>query len=187
MHGDRFSRDQLFFDRINTSIPVLHHRHYLSWAKHATKNPSRDSLQCAIWTLASLSSAQFRHLQNVFYQRARQMLDSLSLGSYDQDPMDVEQVQAWILLAVYESSRAQHQQAWLSAGRAFRGVQLMRLHEIDIPAQSSNPQGDFVETEEKRRVFWMAYFFDHLFSMRNDWPITLSEHMVGLFYGGTER
>uniref|UniRef100_A0A0D2YEY6 Xylanolytic transcriptional activator regulatory domain-containing protein n=1 Tax=Fusarium oxysporum (strain Fo5176) TaxID=660025 RepID=A0A0D2YEY6_FUSOF len=37
---------------------------------------------------------------------------------------------------------------------------------------------DSTRTEERRRVFWMAYLLDHLFGMRNDWPVTLSEHMI---------
>lgn len=70
----------------------------------------------------------------------------------------------------------------MSAGRAFRLVQLMRLHEIDSPTKAPVADADLIETEEKRRVFWMAYFLDHLFSMRNNWPITLNEHVVGLRY-----
>lgn len=68
----------------------------------------------------------------------------------------------------------------MSAGRAFRLVQLMRLHEIDSPTKLPVPEADLIETEEKRRVFWMAYFLDHLLSMRNNWPITLNEHVVRL-------
>lgn len=76
--------------------------------------------------------------------------------------------------------RTLHRAAWASAGRAFRLVQLMRLHEIDSPTKPPVPERDTIETEEKRRVFWMAYFLDHLLSMRNNWPITLNEHVVRL-------
>jgi hypothetical protein len=76
--------------------------------------------------------------------------------------------------------RTFHRSAWMSAGRAFRLVQLMRLHEIDSPTKLPVPEADLIETEEKRRVFWMAYFLDHLLSMRNNWPITLNEHVVRL-------
>ena len=75
--------------------------------------------------------------------------------------------------------RAYHQQAWMSAGRALRLVQLLRLHEIDIPNKDPVPETEFIVIEEKRRVFWMAYSLDHLFSMRNNWPVTLNEHVVG--------
>ena len=131
-----------------------------------------------MWTLASLLSAQFQHLQDSLYQETKQMLESLSLGSNVHNHVDTEQVQAWILVATYESMRTYHGQAWMSAGRTFRLVQFMRLHEIDLPTKGAIPEADPIETEEKRRVFWMAYFLDHLFSMRNNWPITLNEHVV---------
>lgn len=92
--------------------------------------------------------------------------------------MDKEEIQVWILIATYESMRTFHRSAWMSAGRAFRLVQLMRLHEIDIPTKPPTPGLDLIDTEEKRRVFWMAYFLDHLLSMRDNWPITLNEHVV---------
>lgn len=130
-----------------------------------------------MWTLAALLSAQFRHLQQSLYQKTKQMLESLSIEG-DGRSTDTELAQAWILVATYESMRTYHQQAWMSAGRTFRLVQLMRLHEIDIPTKYAASEKDSVETEEKRRVFWMAYFLDHLFSMRNNWPITLNEHVV---------
>lgn len=114
------------------------------------------------------------------------MLGSLNAGcGNSQDCSDTELGQAWVLMATFESMKAYHRQAWMSAGRAFRLVQLMRLHELDQPGtteESLIPDQDFVEKEEKRRVFWMAYFLDHLFSMRNSWPITLNEHVVSSPY-----
>ena len=132
-----------------------------------------------MWTLAALLSAQFQHFQESLYQETKQMLESLSLSNKGHDPIETEEIQAWILVATYESMRAYHQQAWMSAGRAFRLVQLLRLHEIDIPNKDPVPETEFIGIEEKRRVFWMAYFLDHLFSMRNNWPVTLNEHVVG--------
>jgi hypothetical protein len=136
-----------------------------------------------MWTLATLLSIQFRYLQESLYQDTKQILESLSLSNNGQDSVDSEQVQAWILIATFESMRTLHQEAWMSAGRAFRLVQIMRLHEIDLPNQDALPRAnnhktDLIETEERRRIFWMAYLLDHLLSMRNSWPVTLTEHMV---------
>ncbi|KAH7234145.1 hypothetical protein B0J15DRAFT_517419 [Fusarium solani] len=155
---------------------------YLSWSKTTPKTPSRLCLQHAIWALASLLSTQFTHLTGSLYQTAKQMLESLSLESKDSHSHDTELVQAWVLIAIYESMRTYHQEAWMSAGRAFRLVQAFHFHKLDMPAKNNltpPPETDtFIETEEKRRVFWMAYFLDHLFSVRNDWPITLNEHVI---------
>lgn len=135
-----------------------------------------------MWTLATVLSAQFRGMTEALYYETKQMLERHSGEDNAHKGCDMELVQAWVLVATCESMRTNHRQAWMSVGRAFRMVQGMRFHEIDRPGKStvtSSPENrDFIETEEKRRVFWMAYFLDHLFSMRNDWPITLNEHVV---------
>ncbi|KAH9897519.1 fungal-specific transcription factor domain-containing protein [Xylariomycetidae sp. FL2044] len=183
--------DQLYFDRVHPSIPIIHQRRYLSWSKSTDKTTSRICLQYVMWALATLLSAQSRDMTEPFHQGAKQMLESYSPGGID-SASDIEMLQAWVLIATCESMRAQHRQAWLSAGRVFRLVQGLRLHQIDSPTTSC-PSGDsesdigtvpgsesdrHVEIEEKRRVFWMAYFLDHLLSLRNDWPVTLSEHVI---------
>ncbi|PYI09913.1 hypothetical protein BO78DRAFT_426914 [Aspergillus sclerotiicarbonarius CBS 121057] len=170
--------DQLYFDRVHPSIPIIHQRRYVSWPKTRQKLPSRTCLQYAMWTLATLFSAQFRDMTEPLYHKAKHMLESPG-NRHD----DTELVQAWVLIATCESMRTRHRQAWMSAGQAFRLVQGMRFHEIDRPKNStstaSSPEsGDFIGTEEKRRVFWMAYLLDHLFSVRNDWPVTLHEHVI---------
>ncbi|KGO36756.1 Transcription factor, fungi [Penicillium expansum] len=157
---------------------ILHQRRYLGWARSASKKISRRCLQYAVWTLASLLSAQFQHLQDSFYQETKRSLEFSYLSGDSDNLVDTEEIQAWILIATYESMRTFHRSAWMSAGRAFRLVQLMRLHEIDSPTNPPVADADLIETEEKRRVFWMAYFLDHLLSMRNNWPITLNEHVI---------
>ncbi|CRL26625.1 Transcription factor, fungi [Penicillium camemberti] len=173
--------DQLYLDRVHHSIPILHQRRYLSWSKSTTKCVSRTCLQYAMWALASLLSTQFRHMIEPLYQRTKQILEHLSLEANENINLTTELAQAWVLVVIFESMRTYHQQAWMSVGRAFRLVQAMRYHEIDSPYDrkgSSSRMGDFTEIEEKRRVFWMAYFLDHVISIRDDWPITLNEHVI---------
>ncbi|KAF5013200.1 hypothetical protein FDECE_779 [Fusarium decemcellulare] len=174
--------DQLYLDRVHPSIPILHQRRYLSWSKLHSKTPTRTCLQYVMWTLATLLSVQFRDMTEPLYQKVKQMLESLSIESNGRRSCDTELVQAWVLIATCESMRTYHQAAWMSAGRAFRLIQAMRFHEIDTPGNKNDPSlsndDDFIETEEKRRVFWMAYLLDHLLGIRSDWPITLNEHVV---------
>jgi hypothetical protein len=135
-----------------------------------------------MWTLASMLSAHSRHLVEPLYHQAKQMLEDLSVETNDNSSFNTALAQAWVLVVTFEFMRTYHRQAWMSAGRAFRLVQALRYHEIDNPIDKrgpSSPQcGDFIEVEERRRVFWMTYFLDHLISMRDDWPITLNEHVV---------
>lgn len=105
------------------------------------------------------------------------MLEILEVKDTKVDFIEIERVQAWILLTIYEFMRSCYRQGWMRAGRAFRLVQLMRLYEIDTPGNAANNQ-DWVEVEEKRRAFWMAYCLDRFVSIRNGWPLTLSEQVV---------
>jgi hypothetical protein len=143
---------------------------------------SQRCLQYAMWALASLLSSHLRDLVEPLYQQAKQMLEPLSVEAKEHSSSSTALAQAWVLVATFESMRTYHRQAWMSAGRAFRLVQAMRYHEIDTPIDKRGPHspqsGDAFEVEERRRVFWMAYFLDHVISMRDDFPITLNEHVV---------
>ncbi|CZR55663.1 uncharacterized protein PAC_05551 [Phialocephala subalpina] len=114
-----------------------------------------------------------RHVNSI-----KSLIRSIPASTRDALSRDEANVQAWILVATYESMRTYHSQAWMSAGRAFRLVQLLGLREIDIPTKVAIPETDFIKTEENRRVFWAAYFLGHLFSLRNNRPITLNEHVI---------
>ncbi|VUC26628.1 unnamed protein product [Clonostachys rosea] len=170
--------DQLYFDRVHPSFPILHKRRYLGWSKSTTKSRSQACLQQVMWILAILLSTQSRDLIDPLYSQVRQDIDLIIM---DTGPCQLELVQAWTLLTVCELMRAMYGQAWASAGRMFRLLQGLRYHEIDSPRKdpiASEEMTDNVRTEEKRRVFWMAFLIDHLLSIRNRWPVTLSEHMA---------
>jgi hypothetical protein len=180
----RADLDQSYFDRVHIFAPFLHRRRYFSWAREPVKSDSRTCLQFAMWTMAASLSAQFQHLSHSLYRDIRQLLEALDSKDNRMEHIDIHQAQAWILLAIYEFMRMNYRRGWLSAGRSFRLVQLMRLYEIDSPSNSLAEQtkvpspGDWVEIEEKRRTFWMAYTLDRLVSMHNEWPLTLNEQVI---------
>ncbi|KAJ5097763.1 fungal-specific transcription factor domain-containing protein [Penicillium angulare] len=121
-------------------------------------------------------------LAEPLYRQTKQMLERLSIDADNEVGNSTALAQAWVLIITFEYTRTYHRHAWMSAGRAFRLVQAMRYHEIDNPVDKRGPTspqcGDFIEVEERRRVFWMSYFLDHVISMRDDWPITLNEHVI---------
>ncbi|WKT54039.1 Zn(2)-C6 fungal-type DNA-binding domain [Fusarium oxysporum f. sp. vasinfectum] len=163
--------DQLYFDRVHPSFPILHQASYLAWSRSASKSIVQTCLQRIMWIIAILLSTQFRELIEPLYTQVKKDLES-------SESFEVEHAQSWALLTVCELMRASYSQSWISSGRMFRLVQGLRYHEIDSPDKVHSSKEDSTRTEEKRRVFWMAYLLDHLFGMRNDWPVTLSEHMV---------
>lgn len=167
-------------------------------------------------TVAAAKSAQYHSLGDALYQETCQLLESQHTrklsrsGSASIDNINdlnpnkscagqqipLELVQAWLLLAHYEFLRIDEHQAMLTAGRAFRLVQLARLYDVDEGSSGGgvddiplNPfdgsDGDeheedlsYAITEEKRRTFWLAFNFDRFLCSRNEWPLTLQEEAV---------
>ncbi|EPE28687.1 Zn2/Cys6 DNA-binding protein [Glarea lozoyensis ATCC 20868] len=169
--------DQLYFDRVHVFAPILQQRRYSAWTRAKDKSRSHTCLQHAMWTLGASLSTQFQHLEKSLYSDTKKMLEELENKCTDIRSVEIEQVQAWILIAIYEFLRFNYCHGWMSAGRSFRLVQLMRLYKIDTP-NSIHSHGDWIKTEEMRRTFWMAYSLDRFASITNDWPLTLSEQAI---------
>lgn len=113
------------------------------------------------------------------------MLEELELGENDMETVHLEQAQAWILVTFYEFLRTSYRRAWFSAGRVFRLVQLLKLHEVDSPQMRITQalmatREDNIIAEEKRRVFWVAYSLDRFISPLNGLPLTLTEEVVSV-------
>jgi hypothetical protein len=174
--ADERARDHLYFDRVHIFAPVIHRRRYFARAKNTSYSIEPfPCLQHAMWTLAASFSSQFRHIRDALYAHTKGMLEALEMDTPNGD-IAVEQAQAWTLLAIYEFMGVNYRRGWMSAGRCFRLVQLMKLHEIDGPG--GLPPLSWVEIEERRRTFWMAYALDRFINLLNRLPLTLNEQVV---------
>ncbi|KAF2172604.1 hypothetical protein M409DRAFT_49159 [Zasmidium cellare ATCC 36951] len=170
-HSDR---DQAYFERVHNCIPIIHEQSYYAWSNNTLKTEQQVCLQKSMWALATSATAQPLATANVLYTEARQQLEKLE-NSWNSDHLaDVVQAQAWLLLAIYEFVRVDFRRGWMSAGRAFRRIQFMKLHEIDR-SDDLRSQSEWVEAEERRRTFWMAYSLDCFISLSNGSPRTFSE------------
>lgn len=200
---------------------MIHKHHYFTWADDVSPCPARVCLRSAMRTVAAAMSAQFQTFSDVLYTTTRRMLEAQDVhgetglpwmtrvrGQQEQDKIEHERIQAWLLLAHYEFLRKTEHQALLTTGRAFRLLQLSRLFDLDarggdgdahtsasehsLPSSSSsseplpapqpsvsNKAWSWKETEEKRRTLWAAFILDRLSSMLNDRPLMLHEEIVG--------
>ncbi|KAG0646232.1 transcriptional activator [Hyphodiscus hymeniophilus] len=160
----RSDLNQLFFERAYPFVPILHPRQYL---RRQRQTAHRESY----------------HIRDSLYETTLQLLAALESRDNDEDFADIEHVQARVLLLIYDFMRTNHQRGWMSAGRCFRLVQLLRLGEIDSPnrdnakAPTTNDSVEWIRLEERRRTFWMAYSLDRFISARHEWPLTLSEQI----------
>lgn len=132
-----------------------------------------------MWALATSASAQPQVVGDMLYHSAVQSLEELEAKGNARQMIDLMQVQAWLLLAFYEFMRVDFRRGWMSAGCAFRLIQLMRLHELDLfNATLTIPTMDWIETEQRRRTFWLAYSLDRFVSLSSGSPLTLSEQVT---------
>ncbi|KAI0166114.1 hypothetical protein GGR57DRAFT_7716 [Xylariaceae sp. FL1272] len=64
--------------------------------------------------------------------------------------------------------------AAMSSARAVRLVEMMGLHQLDSPRNESSPTlappRDWVELEERRRIFWGIFCIDSHCSISTGWP-----------------
>lgn len=138
-----------------------------------------------MWTLAAALSAQYQHVCDLLYMQSRQALEAMDLGHDDPESISVEQIQAWLLITVFEFLRTSYHRGCVSAGRSFRLIQLARFYEIDLdkgPIDAADYPGQmaWVDVEVRRRTFWCAYILDRLVSLSKDCPLTLNEQSVCL-------
>jgi hypothetical protein len=176
---DLIYRDQLYFDRVHTFVPILNEHRYHSWSHNSLKTDAQICLQQTMWALATSASAQPQLVGDMLYHSAVQRLEELEAKENAGQPIYIMQVQAWLLLAFYEFMRIDFRRGWMSAGRAFRLIQLMRLHELDLfDIALTIPTMDWVDTEERRRTFWLAYSLDRFVSLSYGCPLTLSEQVM---------
>ena len=190
-------RDQLFFDRAYAFAPILQAHRYRSWSKQANKSKQKTCLQYAMWTLASSLSSQFQVAGRQLYAETRRLLHALE-SEESCHKISIEQAQAWTLLAIYELTCENYDRGMMSAGRAFRLIQMMRLYEVDGPPSPTTQaeeqdqwrlslpgqlQDDWVDIETKRRTFWLAYTIDRFTSMVDGLHMFFDGRMVSLLRG----
>lgn len=174
---------------------MIHRRRYFAWAANQHLTPGRTGLQSAMRTMAAAMSVHWCHLVDRLCFETRNLLESQwdQMRLVSRDDIPLEHIQSWLLLAYCEVLRTGEQQAMLTAGRAFRLVQMARLYDIDAPleddsAQKSSPLSSlstdyelderFVDTEARRRTLWLAFSLDHFLCLRSESPLTLQEEMV---------
>ncbi|KAH6658933.1 hypothetical protein BKA67DRAFT_2007 [Truncatella angustata] len=173
---------QLCFDRFHAVVPILSQVRTLRWISGTDKTLDgyQRCLQHAIWTTAAACSSQFAGIADNLYTKTKAMLEDLDLKAVETEHSRVECVQAWILITYYEFAKVNYRRGWLSAGRVFRLIQLLKLYEVDSPGTWTFPdeKDQIIEMEEKRRAFWVAYCLDRFASVGEGAPTTLSEETV---------
>jgi hypothetical protein len=187
-------------------VPIIHKSRYFAWASDIHCPPAKACLRFAMWTLTTATSAHFSTLGDALYATTRRLLETQYVPDDAGLPwttnvatcaVELEFIQAWLLLVHYEFLRKPKCEAVLTCQRAFWLLQLSNLFQTDAseggsatrcadltPSPSSHhPDSntdDWIATEGKRRTLWIAFIFDKLASMLGGRHVLLHEEMVGL-------
>ncbi|KAJ6443313.1 DUF124 domain-containing protein [Purpureocillium lavendulum] len=169
--------DQLYFDRIHPFAPIVHRGRYAAFARHPQKSNAQLCLQYACWTSAASSSAHYQDMGDSLYQEARRLMEEIEEKGTNATTIEIEHIQAWLLLAVHEFMFVDFHRGWISAGRAFRLLQLTYCRNIDAShgTKAAMSQANWIDTEQKRRTFWFAYCLDRFVNLRCGSPLTFDE------------
>lgn len=175
-------------------MPLLHRNRFHSWADLDVITPSQDCLRAAVWAVAAALCPRFHDMYMSLYTHTRQLLQALDGGEQGHlwapvGTLQLEQIQAWLLIGHCDLIRHDRQVAILSATRISRLVQAARLnlrHTGDSMADvtgllTPNCAGnspDVTLKEERGRAFWVAFCFDRMVHSLDHCHFTLQDETV---------
>lgn len=165
---------------------MIHRPRYLAAMNLAPSMRPPVCLRYIIWCHAACVTDKYMSLQKLFYQRARKYMEMDSMKGQGEGMISVAHAQCWILFGSYEFKHMSFPRAWMSAGSSSRLTVMMGLHRVDAAStdtkQSLPAPRDWIEKEERRRTFWMAFCQDRYASIGTGWPMVFDEKDVGYSY-----
>lgn len=174
-------RDQVYWEQVHPFAPIIHQRRYFSWSRKPDKSAAQTALQHSMWALAASTAPDYTQLDvDRLYRcavRALQAVENISEPGGLKQSNDVEQVQAQLLLSMYELKHIDFRQGFITAGCAFRLIQLGWFQDLISGSNTFPPSMDWTGLEEKRRTFWLAYYLDRIISLRSDSSCTFGEEV----------
>ena len=139
--------------------------------------------------LAACASKTYSHLKDSFYHSARKHLQEAEIKDLNWDKVTVANAQTWIIIAVYELKECFMHRSLMSISRAVRLVQLMRLYRVDKAERLRDPSlsliqtpEDWLEAEERRRLFWFTFLMDRYTGISMGWPTLIDRRDVDTQY-----
>lgn len=178
----RSRRTLIYFVNIHPSIPIIHQYRFLAALNLSPNTRPPIVLRYAMWTLAATVSSRYQNLHEPFYTRARKYAELVEMSGHGEKVTSTALTQAWILIGIYELKLMYYPRVWLSTGRAVRLAQMLGMHRLDGLSsdlkQTLSPPRDWIEKEERRRTFWMAFCMDRYATVGTGWPVAIDEEDV---------
>ncbi|KKK14252.1 hypothetical protein AOCH_001427 [Aspergillus ochraceoroseus] len=173
---------RIYFEKIHPVMPIIHRPRHLAAMDFAPNARPPICLQYIIWCQAASTDDKYSNLHGLFYQRARKYAELDEMKGLGECILTLAHAQTWLLIAAYEYKMMFFPRAWLSSGKTARLALMMGLHRLDglglEVKQCLAPPRDWVEKEERRRVFWMTFCVDRYASIGTGWPVVLDENDI---------
>lgn len=173
---------QVYFEKIHQSVPMIHRPRFMSSLNLPANQRPPVCLRFGMWAHACQMIPRYKSSAEQFYQKARKYIEQDEMKGHGEAFISVAHAQTWILIGTYEFKTMYFPRAWMSCGRSTRIAQLMGLHRqdrigLDVK-QTMAPPKDWIEREERRRTFWMAYCQDRYASIGTGWPMAIDERDI---------
>ena len=173
---------QIYFEKIHHSAPIIHKPRFLASLNMSVNQRPPVCLRYAIFAHACSMEPKYKASAEQFYQKARRAIEQDEMKGHGESFISLAHAQTWNLISMYEFRTMYFPRAWMSCGRSTRLCQLMGLHRQDRVGldvkQTTAPPKDWIEREERRRVFWMAYCQDRYASIGTGWPMSVDERDI---------
>ncbi|KIW06955.1 hypothetical protein, variant 1 [Verruconis gallopava] len=173
---------RIYFEKVHPSCPIIHRARYLATCNLSHQMRPPVALRYAMWTMAASVSDKYEGLAEHFYLRTRKYLQADEMRNHGEGIVSLQHCQAWVIICIYEFKNMYFPRAWQTTGRAVRMAQMLGLHRIDgfglDVKQCLPPPKDWVEREERRRTFWLAFCEDRYASVGTGWPMTIDERDI---------
>lgn len=170
---------QAYFEKVHPSLPMIHRPRFMASLNMPMSQRPPVCLRYILWAHACTILPQYKSSAEQFYQKARRYMEQDEMKGHGESFISIAHAQTWTMIATYEFKNMYFPRAWMSCGRATRICQLMGLHRQDRVGldvkQTIGPPKDWIEREERRRTFWMAYCQDRYASIGTGWPMAIDE------------
>lgn len=170
-----------YFESLHTCYPFISRPRFCSMISMGRVKPYL--LYAVLMTGASLSDNQFFQLQDQMYQRALKYLYKAETRGYGEEIVNLEYVQAAVLLAIHENRIGCFGRAWMTVGKAVKAAHQNNLHDVEaspplFSKYASNTPDTPLIKDEKRRTFWCVYLLDKYCAVGTGWPAGVRESEI---------
>ncbi|KAI1381395.1 fungal-specific transcription factor domain-containing protein [Hypoxylon crocopeplum] len=162
-----------FFDVFHPVMPFINRMRLQSELAQSPDSIQLQALSHAVGALGALANVELTCALEACYNQARTLLEMCERQENGANLLDINTLQAYVLLSVYEFSQPNFARAWMTLGRAIQLAKIMCL-DRNLPIVSSDAELFFqlpqildpALIEERRRTFWQLYILDSFAAMR---------------------